>query len=48
MLNKDELVSQLGNIVDVDTIQGVTVSNPIKKNTELGTKIKIVTCTCKK
>ena len=42
MLNKDELVSQLGNIVDVDTIQGVTVSNPIKKNTELGTKIKIV------
>ena len=35
MLNKDELVSQLGNIVDVDTIQGVTVSNPIKKNTEL-------------
>ena len=42
MLNKDELVSQLGNIIDVDTIQGVTVSNPIKKNTELGTKIKIV------
>ena len=34
MLNKDELVSQLGNIIDVDTIQGVTVSNPIKKNTE--------------
>mgnify|MGYP001001811944 CR=1 FL=1 len=31
MLNKDELVSQLGNIIDVDTIQGVTVSNPIRK-----------------
>lgn len=42
MLNKDELVSQLRNIIDVNTIQGATVSNPIKKNSEFGIKIKIV------
>lgn len=41
MLNKQEVISELKNVIDIEALQSATISNPIKKSGDFFTKIKI-------
>ena len=47
MLNTKEVINELKNIIDINTISAVTISNPIKKTEGMAVKAKVKPVTVK-